>query len=148
MNKLEFICQNCLSGIRFNNKKQIKNRNHCAKCLYSRHLDLNRAGDRLAKCKGLMKPIGLCFKKQKPNKYRPGAQKGELMLIHKCEKCNKISINRIAVDDDESKLIKILENARDLNQETIQIFKKQGIQPIQNSDEKEVLEQLFGKTNV
>ena len=76
----------------------VNNRNHCPYCLWSRHLDLFVAGDRLSACKGQMKPIGLTMKKSR-NKYRIKSR-GELMLIHECVDCGDLSINRIAADDD------------------------------------------------
>src|SRR5512137_2268473 len=48
----------------------VQNRNHCPYCLWSRHLDLLRPGDRLAACKEKMKPVGLTFKKT-AKKYGP-----------------------------------------------------------------------------
>jgi RNHCP domain-containing protein len=45
-----------------------------------------------------MKPIGLTMKKSR-NKYRLGSG-GELMLVHECNECGSLSINRSAADDD------------------------------------------------
>jgi len=58
----------------------VNNRNHCPYCLWSCHLDLYSAGDRLSACKGQMMPIGLTMKKSR-NKYRLHSR-GELMLVH------------------------------------------------------------------
>jgi hypothetical protein len=76
----------------------VNNRNHCSYCLWSCHLDLFAAGDRLSACKAPMKPIGLTMKKSR-NKYQR-ERRGELMLIHECVECRTLSINRIAADDD------------------------------------------------
>jgi hypothetical protein len=84
------------------------NRNHCPYCLWSRHLDLYEAGDRLAACKSLMEPIGLTFKTTR-KKY--GSGQGELMLIHLCTGCNRMSINRIAADDDPETILYIFEKS-------------------------------------
>jgi len=78
-----FICENC--------EKQIKTldysaRDHCPYCLYSKHLDIN-PGDRLNKCEGLMKPIGV---EKFKNSYK---------IIYKCVKCNRTHKNIIAKDD-------------------------------------------------
>ena len=40
----------------------VNNRNHCPYCLWSSHLELYAAGDRLSACKAPMKPIGLTMK--------------------------------------------------------------------------------------
>lgn len=45
-------------------------------------------GDRKSMCGSRMMPIGLRFK-----------QDGELMIVHKCNSCGKISNNRISGDD-------------------------------------------------
>ena len=83
----------------------VNNRNHCPYCLWSCHLDLFSAGDRLSACRGQMKPTGLTMKKGK-NKYRPGSR-GELMLIHECMGCGSLSINRIAADDDSDSIMDV-----------------------------------------
>src|SRR5688500_3395418 len=76
----------------------VHNRNHCPYCLWSCHLDLFAAGDRLSACKAPMRAIGLTMKAGR-NKYQPDSR-GELMLIHQCTDCGALSINRIAADDD------------------------------------------------
>lgn len=94
----EFICRHCHNTVTFNALwSGAHNRNHCPYCLWSRHLDLEQPGDRLAACRGAMRPIGLTLKRVR-RRYA-GAQAGELMLVHRCEDCERISINRIAADD-------------------------------------------------
>lgn len=73
-----------------------------------------------------MEPIGLSFKKECFDKYGRKKQ-GEIMLVHKCLKCKKISINRLAGDDEPAEILKILRKSSS------------------PQDEKEVLTQLFGK---
>ncbi|MBN2041762.1 MAG: RNHCP domain-containing protein [Spirochaetes bacterium] len=63
-------------------------RNHCPYCLWSKHLDI-KPGDRAELCNGSMHPISL---------YR--RDDNELSIIHRCSKCGKLKINRIAGDDD------------------------------------------------
>ncbi len=75
----------------------VNNRNHCPYCLWSCHLDLYAAGDRLSACKAPMRPIGLTMKTGR-NKYQRESR-GELMLVHQCTDCGTLSINRIAADD-------------------------------------------------
>jgi hypothetical protein len=90
-----FICGNCglavsaeLPGSSF--------RNHCPNCLYSLHVD-RTPGDRLSLCKGLMKPISLWKK-----------DNDEICLIHYCTRCGMIKTNRLAGDDDDETVHKIL----------------------------------------
>ncbi|OGO26024.1 MAG: hypothetical protein A2136_02365, partial [Chloroflexi bacterium RBG_16_54_11] len=84
----------------------VQNRNHCPYCLWSRHLDLWAAGDRLSACKAGMQPIGLTVKPGR-NKYASHLA-GELMLVHLCLECNHVSINRIAADDAPDALMRLL----------------------------------------
>lgn len=59
-------------------------RNHCPFCLYSLHVD-HKPGDRENKCRSLMRPVSLTYKSKK------GWQ-----ILHECEKCRQISVNKIA----------------------------------------------------
>lgn len=114
----------------------VRNRNHCPYCLHSRHLDLLRAGDRLAACKGAMQPVGLTFKRIR-NKY--GDSPGELMLVHRCTECGKLSINRIAADDDDDALLALLDHPAhpELDASGIRVLTISDLNPVQA--------QLFGK---
>jgi len=71
-------------------------RNHCPKCLYSLHVDENTPGDRTSNCHSLMSPAGLEYKGSK------GYQ-----IKHKCLKCKKEQLNKIADDDDLEEISKI-----------------------------------------
>jgi len=117
----------------------VNNRNHCPYCLWSRHLDLFVAGDRLSACKGQMKPIGLTMKRSR-NKYQIKSR-GELMLIHECVDCRSLSINRIAADDDSDSVMEVFQDSLTLN---CQIkCKAQDILLLTEVDA--VSEQLFGQ---
>jgi hypothetical protein len=107
----DFECANCgmhvscdplLSGV--------QNRNHCPYCLYSRHVDNRVAGDRQAACKATMRPVGLTIKRSR-NKYA-SERDGELMLIHRCTRCNKLVINRIAADDNTDLLLEVFQQSQ------------------------------------
>ena len=87
-----FICENCGAKVE---KLQYTSRDHCPKCLYSKHVDI-MPGDRKEECKGLLKPI----------KVELSAKKG-YVIIYKCEKCGAIRKNKAAEDDDTLKLIKL-----------------------------------------
>jgi hypothetical protein len=102
----------------------VNNRNHCPYCLWSRHLDLFAAGDRLSACKAPMKPIGLTMKKDR-NKYR--ASRGELMLIHECLDCQTLSINRIAADDDSETVMAVFQESFALGHQIHTLCQQNGI---------------------
>ncbi len=86
-----FICENC--GVEVNPLGYTA-RDHCPKCLYSKHVDTN-PGDRQNKCRGLLRPVGI-------EKF-----KDTYKIVYKCEKCNQIHKNIMAKDDNMDKIIEI-----------------------------------------
>jgi hypothetical protein len=139
----DFVCMAChnfvsaeaaLSGVR--------NRNHCPYCLSSRHLDMFEAGDRLSACKARMQPMALSLKKTR-KKYA-GVSRGEVMLVHVCEGCDKISINRIAADDDSETLLDIFERSRSLDTRLKSLLALDDITILEPEDHHMLRAQLFG----
>lgn len=90
----EFICEKCGEKI---NKLNYTARDHCSKCLYSKHVDIN-PGDRANSCKGLLKPIGI-------EKF-----KDTYKIIYKCEKCGQLHKNIVASDDNFDLIIDLSVN--------------------------------------
>ena len=90
-----------------------------------------------------MKPIALAFKNYEVN---PFTNKGssELMVIHQCSNCCKISSNRIAGDDNEYQIISILEHSFNLDINTMNKIKNLGINIISSENKDKVLISLFG----
>lgn len=86
-----FKCEHCGMDVP---KLNYSARDHCPYCLYSKHLDI-MPGDRLSKCKGLMKPVGVC-------KFRDGFK-----IIYVCEKCGQKHKNISAKDDAFDKIIEL-----------------------------------------
>lgn len=85
-------CRHC--GLEFSlDAPGTQHRNHCPWCLWSVHLD-HTPGDRKAACSSLMKPISIALRED-----------GEWMLVHRCESCKVVHLNRIAGDDDERTLL-------------------------------------------
>lgn len=64
-------------------------RDHCPRCLWSLHVDVN-PGDRAAGCRGLLRPIG----------YEQRSRKG-FMIVYRCEACGEMRRNRF-LDSDRS----------------------------------------------
>jgi len=62
-------------------------RNHCPRCLWSRHLD-DFPGDRKSSCKSGMEPAAVTVRGD-----------GEWAIIHRCAGCAVLHENRIAGDD-------------------------------------------------
>jgi hypothetical protein len=120
----------------------VNNRNHCPYCLWSCHLDLFAAGDRLSACKAPMKPIGLTMKKGR-NKYQP-EPRGELMLIHQCLECQTLSINRIAADDDAVTVMDVFKRSFTLAHQVQLLCQENGIVTLSIEDTEIVRTQLYG----
>lgn len=120
----------------------VNNRNHCPYCLWSCHLDLYAAGDRLSACKAPMKPIGLTMKKGR-NKYRQS--RGELMLIHECTDCRTLSINRIAADDDSETVLAVFRESLGLGPQVQVLCQQHGIEILKAEDAQLVHTQLYGQ---
>jgi hypothetical protein len=138
-----FQCQNCWAFVYTQLVfSGVHNRNHCPYCLWSRHMDHLEPGDRLSACKAIMQPIGLTVK-QRQNKYRIGIY-GELMLIHRCKDCSRLSINRIAADDQVEKLMELYQESLTLDRNTREQLEIIGIHLLQKVDESLVVSQLLG----
>ena len=137
----DFKCGHCSVWVSsMNMLSGVQNRNHCPYCLWSRHLDLCSAGDRLSACKSGMKPIGLTMKKSR-NKYQL-SPRGELMLVHQCVECNTLSINRIAADDDSERVLAVFQSWLTMDDS---IFDdQQDILILGIQEEEIVLAQLYG----
>lgn len=89
-----FVCLNCGRGVAPTGCG-VLHRNHCPRCLYSLHVDL-QTGDRRSGCRGAMVPIGIWVH-----------DNGEWSILHRCRRCGSIRSNRIAGDDNEAVLLGI-----------------------------------------
>jgi len=115
------------------------NRNHCNLCLWSKHVD-DKKGDRGAMCQAAMRPIGLTFRIESTGRL------GEIMLIHDCSGCSKISINRIAADDIDAEILQIFSSSWLMPQRLVRQILGQGIRLALRTDAQEIRKQLFGQT--
>ena len=79
-----FICLHCGFQVP---KAQSTCRDHCPKCLYSLHVDLN-PGDRSADCGGLLVPVSYFLHKKKG-----------IMINYVCEKCGALRLNKFLEQD-------------------------------------------------
>ncbi len=123
----------------------VNNRNHCPRCLWSRHMDLNTPGDRKSECRSRMEPIGLTLK-QVWKRYG-GEGQGELMLIHRCTGCGKVSINRTAGDDDAFQLFQVYLNSLSTNMDALNDLEFSGITILGEEEEYLVKLRIFGNSN-
>jgi hypothetical protein len=65
----DFVCEKCGAENKGNGYT-----NHCFKCLWSKHVDVN-PGDRAEECGGMMCPVKI------------ETEKGKFYIIHKCVTC-------------------------------------------------------------
>lgn len=141
----KFTCLNCQKTATPGSLEiGTEHRNHCPKCLWSQHVDLKYSGDRKSTCKKGMEPIGLTFKQEGVDKWGKPKQ-GELMIIHKCTGGEKISINRIAADDDPQKILEISEKSKNIDEDIKKELNELGIKLLSETDRSEIMVQLFGK---
>jgi len=141
-----FKCLYCRKWVPVTNLMGTAHRNHCPFCLWSRHVDQTRAGDRKSKCQEGMAPVGLTFKQEGKDKYQDKTRQGELMLIHQCRNpnCGKISLNRIAADDEPAAILAVFEKSQTLPPNPLKMQRDSQIKLLTRQDEKEVRRQLFG----
>lgn len=126
-----FRCKHCRREVPLDSIST-KHRNHCPYCLYSLHVDVS-PGDRKSECHGSMKPIGICLK----------TDGGEIMIIHDCQKCGKLNINRISAEDSEQSIMNLLFESQNLNIDLLKKINKNKL--IIVNDEKVIQTLLFGK---
>ena len=120
----------------------VQSRNHCPLCGWSRHFDWRTPGDRRSNCRAPMEPIGLTTKRSR-NKYAR-ERDGELMLIHRCARCDKLVINRVAADDDADQLLALFERGLALDDETRARLAAEGVLPLASDDRGLLQRRLFG----
>ncbi len=89
-----FTCGNCGVAVPWEGAGSA-HRNHCPRCLYSRHLD-DEPGDRASECLALMEPVAVWVRKG-----------GEWAVIHRCRECGVLSSNRVAADDNVPLLVSL-----------------------------------------
>lgn len=133
-----FRCSHCKQWVVINDWMGSRNRNHCNICFWSKHVD-EKKGDRTATCHGGMKPIGLTFKHEGIGKQ------GEIMLIHLCCGCQKLSINRIVRDDPEPTILDVFNTSLGIDGPMKTRLKNEGIYLLIDMDRQEVMTQLYGK---
>lgn len=91
----DFTCGHCGAQVKGNGYT-----NHCPKCLWSTHVDIN-PGDRAALCGGLMEPIRIEGPATEPR------------IIHRCTKCGLERPVKSAIDDDPEAILACAQRAAD-----------------------------------
>lgn len=88
----DFTCEHCHAAV-----KGTGYTNHCPKCLWSKHVDVN-PGDRAELCRGLMEPVGALQKK------------GEYYIVHQCERCGFERQKKLQEGDDFEALLALMKS--------------------------------------
>ncbi len=89
----DFLCANCGFEVVGNGYT-----NHCPKCLWSKHVDVN-PGDRMSGCGAMMEPV------------RVEGRIGDYSLVHRCVKCGYEKMNKVSKEDGFEKVIEISKNS-------------------------------------
>jgi len=92
-----------------------------------------------------MEPIGLTLKAEGVDKYTGKPKEGEIMIIHHCMTCGKISINRIAGDDNPENILALVAGSKRLDDGLSKELAKAGIRLVTFDEKEKVVERLFGK---
>ena len=138
-----FICENCQKWVSTEKNTNTINRNHCPHCLWSKHVDSQISGDRMSSCKGRMKPIGLSIKNPRIDKW--GVEvKGEIMIIHECTICRRVSLNRTHSEDSQNEIMNIFEEGKKIPLEKKKSLKTNEIEVLGEESREEVEKQIFG----
>jgi hypothetical protein len=90
-----------------------------------------------------MQPIGLTLKSGKVNRYAR-ENSGEIMLVHYCLSCGRISCNRIAGDDNAYSIIDLLNEPIALDSTWMREIEVNQISLLTSADKQMVLRALFG----
>lgn len=69
---------------------------------------------------------------------------GELMFVHVCEDCGKVSINRIAADDVNEQVLGVLRASGELEPGLRRVLAENSITPLAMADWPAVMRRLFG----
>lgn len=92
-----------------------------------------------------MKPIGLTLKNIRINPYTKKIS-GEIMLVHLCLACGKVSCNRVAGDDNSYSVISLLSRTEELNAITLAKLSDLNVQLLSSDDERMVSIALMGNS--
>lgn len=87
--KEDFTCAQC-GGLTKGNGFT----NHCAQCLWSKHVDIN-PGDRASECGGLMKPVNFEFRGH------------DQIITHRCNVCGIEKKNKVTSEDNYDAILKL-----------------------------------------
>ncbi|HVU75258.1 MAG TPA: RNHCP domain-containing protein [Candidatus Paceibacterota bacterium] len=85
----DFTCGHCGASVRGTGYT-----NHCPRCLWSRHVDID-PGDRAAQCGGMMEPVIL------------EGSTPEYVILHRCVVCGHEKRNRIQHEDSSEAIIEL-----------------------------------------
>lgn len=143
-----FRCSHCHVSVQINEEMGTKHRNHCFSCLWSKHVDDIKPGDRASDCLGGMEPIGVTLKAEGVDKFTGAPKYGDILLVHECTECGKHSINRIAADDASQSVMQVLERSEYLSEERRQQLESEGIMLTSPQNRSTIEQRLYGKHRI
>lgn len=93
----DFTCEHCGAEV-----KGTGYTNHCPKCLWGKHVDVN-PGDRAEACGGMMEPI------------RVEGTTPRYTLVHRCVRCKAERRNMVAEADDGDAIVAVAKRVAAMN---------------------------------
>jgi hypothetical protein len=90
-----------------------------------------------------MQPVGLTTKRR--SRLYAADHPGELMLVHQCVECSRLSINRLAADDALEALLEVFERSLRPGRLLKAQLSREKIQLLRDSDLPLVRTQLVGR---
>ena len=141
-----FECCHCSLEVTPHEAMGTRHRNHCNHWLWGKHVATAPA-DRASASRGCMEPIGLTLKREGTDKY--GKERlGDVMIVHCCQTCGHININRIAADDPGDLLVGVFTTSTarssSLTQETLDALAAQHVYLMAENEKPLLDERLFG----
>jgi hypothetical protein len=85
----DFTCGHCGAAVHGDGYT-----NHCPRCLWSRHVDVN-PGDRDEPCNGMMEPVRIEHEKRRE------------VVVHRCQQCGVERRNSVNVKDDREVVLTV-----------------------------------------
>ena len=89
----DFVCERCGTSVKGDGYT-----NHCPKCLWSKHVDVN-PGDRAHLCRGMMEPVRI-----------EGASPA-YRIVHRCVACGFERRNDVRANDDADAIVALARKA-------------------------------------
>lgn len=134
-----FKCSHCGLGASSAISAEVgsNHRDHCPRCLWSKHVAKEKLGDRESNCRAGMRPIGITLHRST----------GEPLIVLRCSGCDVLRTSRCLLDDDVFSIMRVFESSTELDPEIVAQLSEQNILILSASDREILTERLVGAGN-